>query len=300
MSTPGWSHALAAGLALLAACAAGHLPAPQSTPQSAPRANPMLSPTFSVETELDGLPTGAREVVDRLLQAMDEFPLAWPAGDPTWAARVAAEIDAAAQVARDADLERHLRAAQVALVGGDAGELENSLLHLPTAGVLASLFDPSGKADTVRALQVGIVDREEQAWLDHYLAHLAEFESWLGWEGAGPRPPRHRSIVANLIRRVGDMPLGSMHTRLPADRARRAELGSLEIFWKRMTRERWFTCEVLPAAREALVPEDAARVTPRGHLSFYVARFATYQIGPQKVGELNLREHFTRELWGRW
>jgi len=94
------------------------------------------------------------------------------------------------------------------------------------------------------------------------------------------------------------MPLGSMHTRLPASAARRAELGSLEIFWKTMTRERWFACEVLPAARASLVPEDAAQVTPRGHLSFYVARFSAYQLGPQKVGELSLREHFTRETLG--
>jgi len=126
---------------------------------------------------------------------MDQFPQAWPPDDPTWAGRAATAIEAAAMVSGDADLEGHLRAARVALVGDDAGELEASLLHLPTTGVIASLFDPSGESDTVRALQVGLVDAQEQAWLDHFLAHLDEFETWLGWPGVGPRPARHRAIV---------------------------------------------------------------------------------------------------------
>lgn len=230
-----------------------------------------------VHRDLDALPPSYRPTARALAQAVD----ALAGGDR---AAAAGHLMLAAATCPDPHQAHHLRAAHRSwLTGADFDELESSVLGLGT-GPLIATFAPEN--ERLRSIQFGVIEGSEQDALDHLLSQLNRFEEWLGLLSSGERETMDRLIIARVLARSGPMSPGTLHTRLPDSSLRRAEIGSISVFWRTMLRERWWRNSVAPLALATLAPGDAAQVSADAHLRWYATRYACYQVGPGPDREL--------------
>ena len=304
------------GLLLIGSCAA---------PQSAPQRTSSARDTHNFDTHSGARLTDAEQQVRaHLLSAAAALngPLPEPAaGAPTSAAtaqegpearlrNAAGALRAAAVVScgpSGTGRAAFLRAAAEVLTGdrsdSELDPLWIALGDVATVPVLAAASLPAESNTAARfTLDIGAVVAGDQRWVRAFLGRLAEFERTLplpaGYVPRGPYPDR--ILIADLLVRGGANPTGRpSQTRLPADAARRKELGSHWVFWRNNMRERWFADSIAPAASALLDSEQRPLATADAHLRFYATRFATYQLGPQTVRTAT-GPHSFEEYFGTW